>query len=584
MLKYFFGFSLSFFMLCVGLAQTPAQQAVPTAQPNGAAQTGSEFTNTISPLIDDQVVLIVHMNLKEFDFDLILEKTILYLENGIKRNPQTQNIDARAMTMVRNRLAQEFNYMFRDFREIREKLINEAGINDIFLLVYRDMTSLTPIVMVTPQANKTAPQRRAFARIVRGAFPILFSEKGFMICSAPLQSTDRDKAELALKTKLKNLKGTSTAYLPKAFAQQAGSVVTIVGVIPPNAAEMANQIPEGNPEISQIANNFRELIKVLADKVKWVSVGVNLQNVSVNVIAQTPTAEDANAVLEAYKKTTDVAFEEILKRAPTTLAPERLATAQKNAQTLFAQFQPQVNAAQLQLLLDEPNKPEAFGVFILPVVMGFRNSQHLIWGNQCALNMKSLGAALLKYHEVKGHFPPVWTTDAEGKPLHSWRVLILPYLAEDGLYEDLYNAIKLDEPWDSAHNQQFHTKMPMLYRCPASRLANNMTTSYSLIVGENAFPQGPETLKLADVTDPHATTIMMVERSAPVVWMKPDDISEEIATKGVHVERGIGSNHMNGVLHVYFFDGTLRVIRGKPPEEIFKGLITINGGEDTPLP
>ena len=42
-------------------------------------------------------------------------------------------------------------------------------------------------------------------------------------------------------------------------------------------------------------------------------------------------------------------------------------------------------------------------------------------------------------------FPPAYSTDAAGKPLLSWRVLILPYIDQQGLYEQFH----LDEPWDT---------------------------------------------------------------------------------------------------------------------------------------
>jgi len=49
---------------------------------------------------------------------------------------------------------------------------------------------------------------------------------------------------------------------------------------------------------------------------------------------------------------------------------------------------------------------------------------------------------------------PRTLSDADGKPLHSWRVLLLPYLGE--AEKELFAKIRLDEPWDSPHNAQFH--------------------------------------------------------------------------------------------------------------------------------
>jgi len=45
------------------------------------------------------------------------------------------------------------------------------------------------------------------------------------------------------------------------------------------------------------------------------------------------------------------------------------------------------------------------------------------------------------YHYVNESFPPAYTTDADGKPLHSWRVLISPYIEQ----RELYDQIHLDE-------------------------------------------------------------------------------------------------------------------------------------------
>src|SRR5215471_19822219 len=47
---------------------------------------------------------------------------------------------------------------------------------------------------------------------------------------------------------------------------------------------------------------------------------------------------------------------------------------------------------------------------------------------QCLNNLREVVNALQTYAAAKDHFPPPFTTDADGKPLHSWRTLILPYM------------------------------------------------------------------------------------------------------------------------------------------------------------
>src|SRR4051812_35222376 len=46
----------------------------------------------------------------------------------------------------------------------------------------------------------------------------------------------------------------------------------------------------------------------------------------------------------------------------------------------------------------------------------------------CASNLRQIGLALDNYEQDQGVYPPARTFDANGRPLHSWRTLILPYM------------------------------------------------------------------------------------------------------------------------------------------------------------
>ena len=570
--------------------EAAAPPAVTAPQIVAEPTQNSELANKIAPIIDDQVVLIVHLDLNKLDFDFILEKTFLYIENGLKRSSQgaNQGIDARLLTNIRLNIQTQYDHMFREFREIRERMINvkEAGINEIFLIVYRDMTSLTPFVMVATLNDKTPEQRKAFARIVRGAFPILFSERGFMVCSAPYQMYQKDEADQALRAKFKDLKPSETTYLTKAFAQQTGSAATIIGVIPPKTSEYIASLP---PSVA-IPDVFQKLGVFLTERIKWISVGISIEDSAIRIIGQTLNNAEAIQVVTAVTRASENSVDTMLKQTEAAIiadpsrpnmTSEQKARVAENIRKLQKEFTPIVsNENQLLLVIDEATTPQALGLTLRPLVLGFRNSQHTIWGNQCSMNMRTLTQALQKYAEEKGTYPPAWTTDAEGKPLHSWRVLLLPYLDE----EELYNSIRLDEPWDSEHNREAHAKMPTLYRCPSSRSASNATTTYSLIVGPNTYPAGPGTIKPEDVTDTPNVTIMLVERKNPICWMKPEEVSEETALKGINIDRGIGSDHLRPGANVSFFDATIRFIGNNPPLDALKKILTYNGGEDIQLP
>ncbi|MGL6195380.1 MAG: DUF1559 domain-containing protein, partial [Thermoguttaceae bacterium] len=149
------------------------------------------------------------------------------------------------------------------------------------------------------------------------------------------------------------------------------------------------------------------------------------------------------------------------------------------------------------------------------------------------------------YHDDYGSLPPAYTVDADGKPLHSWRMLLLPYLEGQSLYEE----IRLDEPWDSAYNSQFHDKMPHFFTCPSSGLSGTKNgrkyTLYSVVVGKDTPFPGVEAVKLNEITNGVDKTIFVLERKIPICWMNPtQDIPYDLACEGINVDcYGIGSPH-----------------------------------------
>ncbi len=144
----------------------------------------------------------------------------------------------------------------------------------------------------------------------------------------------------------------------------------------------------------------------------------------------------------------------------------------------------------------------------------------------CVVNMKLTTLALLRYQADHGKLPPAFTVDENGKPLHSWRVLILPYLGEEN--KALHEQIRLDEPWDSEYNKRFHAHAPKIFQCPSNKKREEGSTTYSVILGENALFDASgvgKDLKASrqrEDVDANARALV-VERERPICWMKPDE-------------------------------------------------------------
>jgi hypothetical protein len=206
--------------------------------------------------------------------------------------------------------------------------------------------------------------------------------------------------------------------------------------------------------------------------------------------------------------------------------------------------------------------------FLLPGVQAGREAARRA---ESINNMKQIMLAMHNYHDANKRFPPAFKADKEGKPLLSWRVLILPMI-EQG---ELYNQFHLDEPWDSENNKKLIAKMPAEYRSPNCN-AGAGKTNYLTVRGENTMFPGKDGVRVQDITDGTAFTIAIVEASdeKAVIWTKPDDF--EIDDQ--NPMKGLAGLHPNVIL-AGFADGSIRTLSAAIDPEVLRGLFSRNGGE-----
>ncbi|WP_165219294.1 DUF1559 family PulG-like putative transporter [Aquisphaera insulae] len=233
-------------------------------------------------------------------------------------------------------------------------------------------------------------------------------------------------------------------------------------------------------------------------------------------------------------------------------------------------LKPEVGPDRITLTLD----PEKAAVAARAILLPARQSAAR---QDCMTNLKQIGLALHNYHSVHNSFPPAYSTDAAGKPLLSWRVLILPYLEQDTLFKEFH----LDEPWDSPHNRPLIDRLPAVYRCAG--LGDNPPpagkTTYLTPRGEATIFPGATGTDIKSITDGTSCTIFVVDvpNDRAVTWSKPDDW--EIAT-GVDPKVLLGRH--NGGTNVLFADGSVQYFRDTISVETLKKLLTLNGGEVVP--
>jgi hypothetical protein len=139
---------------------------------------------------------------------------------------------------------------------------------------------------------------------------------------------------------------------------------------------------------------------------------------------------------------------------------------------------------------------------------------------QAANHLKQISLAFHSYHDQHGRLPPAVVRDAAGKPLHSWRVLLLPYLEQDVLYLEFH----LDEPWDSPHNLALLSRMPKVYGSPEVQPAEPFHTFLQVITGPGTAFDGGKITFPKDIPDGMMNTFLVVEAGEAVPWTKPIDV------------------------------------------------------------
>ncbi len=128
--------------------------------------------------------------------------------------------------------------------------------------------------------------------------------------------------------------------------------------------------------------------------------------------------------------------------------------------------------------------------------------------------LRSLALAVQNYEAQHGPLPRV-IYDETGRPMHSWRALILEQIEE----KSLHKRYRFEEPWDSPHNLDIAKNMPWAYRHFLNGSDGDTQAGY---------------LAVFDPDDPNpklgrfpaaATTVMLVEFPASgILWSEPRDL------------------------------------------------------------
>ena len=218
----------------------------------------------------------------------------------------------------------------------------------------------------------------------------------------------------------------------------------------------------------------------------------------------------------------------------------------------------------------------ALGLLVALLLPAMRPSRESVRRAQCTNNLKQIALGLLKCEEQYGVLPPAHTVDADGRPLHSWRTLILPFIDQPRLYD----YIDLTKPWDDPANKVASETVLASYMCPTTFGTSGHTTYLAVLTSGGCF-QATEGRKLSDITDPHDSTIMLIEVDAEhsVPWMCPADADLDLVL-GLTKSESLAHN---GRYNVATVNGRVFSVETSVDANKLRAMISIAGGDDAEL-
>jgi hypothetical protein len=207
----------------------------------------------------------------------------------------------------------------------------------------------------------------------------------------------------------------------------------------------------------------------------------------------------------------------------------------------------------------------------------------LVWRSQEHLQL--IGRASARYQDKHQAYPPGATYDNQGRMLHGWMTLFLPYIYHEE-YKALAQQIDLTVPWDDPRNAVAFRSIVAEYQCQdyapqpkhddAGRALSHYASNVHVISGDR-------TLAPKDITDGMSYTILAGEVADnfrpwgyPVNWRDP----------GLGLNRspdGFGNAQRKGA-YFTFLDGNVRFLANDVDPKVLKALSTPAGGEKVAVP
>lgn len=512
---------------------------VATAQGQTAAD-GQARAKALAALVDERTIGIARVELTRIDFDQ-------FLKHAAELAPGSEKLLAPAVEKTRPEV----------------KRLIDLGAKDFYLLI--SLADLQRPVRVF--SFKDGADVQALHEAVRPQPSEVVERVNNMLALGDKRMVEQIKAQTQ--------RTWARPELARAFAAAGDSPLQLL-LLP--TADNRRVIEELLPELPAEVGGGSS--KVLSRGVMWAAAAIDLApQPQFKLVIQSQDPAAAAALRDKW-----LAVLKLIGGNP------RVAKASPQFANAADHLAPTIKGDRLNLAVDA--RGPAARLLSELVANSVAAAQAKASASETRRNLMQIGLAFQNYYDVHKSFPAAASYDANGKPLLSWRVHILPSLDQRKLYDEFH----LDEPWDSEHNRQLIERMPAVFRssnlspdAPGKTCFVGVASEDKAAAGRGNAPgakqgklepgtvfQGREGAKFQGIIDGTSNTILVIESDPQhaVVWTQPDDLPFDPARPTT----GFGFDSDGGVGAV-FCDGHWARLKQSLDPETWRRLLLRNDGQ-----
>ena len=560
---------------------------------------------TFAPLITENTALFVHVDFRKVEINAFKESWTKYTGELIK----ALRFDAASQRATLSALAKDLEKLDEFIRPTFETITQKIGIREFAIIVDTDMfDGVVSVIIATSWKGKTDTDLQTLLSLLPEEMATELKDCLVVAEDFLLFVPDTEGVE-PLREWLENVKPNSDGRIMQAMKMLGDDAnnMDIVKIALSMTEAFRKNLLEEFVEFSDLPEPVVNILTYAARKVEWAAMSLpnplmadKTPPIKMTVKTSSPTdARQLRTMLESGIDMAIMAWQTSMMALQQDFGndmPEIPQTVYALAKGYLRTMLPVIEGD--TLVFHQPEIAplnEAYMQVMIPVYLYFgiemMRQQLAYRKTKCEQNLFQIGLGIHNYHDVHNAIPPLYTVDVEGKPLHSWRTLILPFMEQTRLYDQ----IRFDEPWDSEYNKQFHNVVIPQYVCPKNSVEGDKNCHYAVIIGSDAPPpmwggsfrptkkaeeRGRDSF--AYLSDGTSNTLAVVEVKEAFCWMDPTaDITLEELMKGINAEGQVGSNHKGGA-YMLFFDASTFFLTDGTPADVLRALGTPNGGEVVP--